>query len=496
MTALASAVRVETVSRPPRRPGPLTGAVLLVALLAACWALVSPLGNVPDEPAHVLYAAAVVRGDVGHGPLGTTVDVPSGVVQSSQATCPAFRAGIPADCIADLTGGRQRVAVETSAARYPPLFYALVGWPTWFGFGETTWYVMRLLSVALGLGLLLAASRAWDPQPAVVAAGVLVAASPMAVYLLGSVNPNGAEITAGIATTLGFCGLWDRLRRGAVPLQAALVGVVVPGGYLALARPGTALLLVALSGVLLLAGLPPLRPLWQEHRRVAVAAGGGLGAALVVGVLTGRALARPPDPSVVLGSSLRGAVATVLEQADVRLFETVGFFGWRDHAPPLALRLAWLGMVLVLVLLALLVGSRRQQLALGLLALGGVVLAPFALVLTIFTDGTGYQGRYAMALTQALPVLAAWVVADRTVLTGATARRALSLVPVATVVLGLLMLLGSLLRYAVGLPLPLDPRTVLESVVWLPPAWPLALLLVAAAVAGHVLLARRLRAPA
>jgi hypothetical protein len=74
-------------------------------------------------------------------------------------------------------------------------------------------------------------------------------------------------------------------------------------------------------------------------------------------------------------------------------------------------------------------------------------------------------------------------------------RRLLALLPGTTLVLGLLALAGSLLRYAVGLPLPVDPRRVLRGWVWTPPPWPLALVVLAALLLTAVRLRRALLAP-
>lgn len=467
-----------------RAPGRLRLAVLLLTLVGALWALVTPLGAVPDEPAHLLYAAGVVRGQHGGGPQGRDLRLPAGIASASQATCPAFRPAVTADCIADVTGGGPEQTVATSAAHYPPLFYVLDGWPTLLAFGEATWYAMRLLSVLLGAGLLLAGASAWRRDPPALAAGVVLAATPMTAFLLGSVNPNGAEVAAGVAVVLGGTGLLDRVRAGDRPsARTALVSLVLPAGYLALERPGSVVLAAALAVVLAVLALPARRRLRGQPRLVAAAAGGVV-AGLVLGslqtLLSGGTSAAGAGP--VPGGRMADLVA-VLDQVAGRLVESVGLLGWRDHAPPVPLRLSWLALVATLVLLAWAAGHGAERAALVLLIGCALVLVPLAFVSRAFPLGEGYQARYAMAVLQAVPVLGGAVLAGEPEPLPLLVRRLLALLPGTTVTLGLLALTGSLLRYAVGLPLPVDPRRVLHGWVWTPPAWPLALVVLVAVLA-------------
>ena len=455
-------------------------AVLLVALVGALWALATPLGGVPDEPAHVLYSAAVVRGQTGGGASGSDVEVPAGVARVAQASCYAFRPAVTADCIADVTGEPSPTATVTSAARYPPLYYALVGWPTLLGFGETTWYLMRLLSVLLGAGLLLAGATAWRRDTAVLPVGVLLAVTPMASFMQGAVNPNGVEILAGVALVVGGTGVLDEARAGGgLHLPRVLVALVLPAAYLCLARPGSFVLAVVLLGVLTVMALGQARSLVRSGRVLAVAGGCALAAVPVAYVQS--LLLRPVGAESATGSPLVASLAVVLAQLVGRTLETVGYLGWRDHAPPYALQLTWLALTSALLLAAWFVGRPIERCALLLLAVAGAVVVPAALVLTVFPGAVGYQARYAMAVLQPLPVLAAAVLAGTVARPDAVALRVCAAVPVGTLALGLLALGGSVLRYAVGLPLPYDPLRVLAGWAWTPPPWPLLLVLLPAA---------------
>lgn len=453
-------------------------AVALVAVLGACWALVSPLASVPDEPAHVIYAAGVVRGDLGHGAGSSTVNVPGAVARSSALTCTAFKPSTTADCAPDLGADRALAPSVTPAARYPPLYYGLVGWPTLFGFGDATWYVMRLLSVALGASLLLIATTTWRRDSPAISVGLLVAATPMLGFMLGSVNPNGVEIVAGVAVVLAGCGTLSHRREGGVLPRRDLLVVTGLIGYLALARPSSYLLAAGLAAVM--AVLACARP--RSPRGTVGRLGLGVTAVLVLAVVAAKLVAPGSGSGAVASGDIGSQVSATLSGASGWLQETVGIFGWRDHQPPQLLRVGWLAVAATLTVAAVLVGSGVDRTALLLLVAGAFLAGPFFVSVALFPGGIGYQGRYAMALTQAVPVLAGAVLAMR----GFSAPRALAPVPALLGSLSVLALGGSLLRYSVGLPLP-SPGDLVSSVVWVPPTWPAVLVLLA--LGGWILVA-------
>ena len=88
---------------PARSTSPRPWAVFLVtwllfSALAALWSVATPLAASPDEPAHIIKAASVVRGafnnaDDGKGAL---VDVPQYIAWTHAQTCTAFNAEVTA----------------------------------------------------------------------------------------------------------------------------------------------------------------------------------------------------------------------------------------------------------------------------------------------------------------------------------------------------------------------------------------------------------------
>ncbi|WP_374945823.1 DUF2142 domain-containing protein, partial [Agreia sp.] len=83
------------------KPGRWTifvGAWIALFLLAAAWAISSPISSGPDEPAHFVKAASVARGQlVGpQGTYGNEVDVPQYVQWTNARTCFVFHPAVPA----------------------------------------------------------------------------------------------------------------------------------------------------------------------------------------------------------------------------------------------------------------------------------------------------------------------------------------------------------------------------------------------------------------
>ena len=459
--------RADAPTPTTRARGPLLRWLAVGALLfglGALWSLAVPLMASPDEPSHVVRAAAVARGQLSGTPndapqsverpgVGTLVRLPSDFADAlALPNCFAFDRDQPADCQEDLPAPGPEVLVETFAGQYPPLYYALVGWPSLFLAAGPSIVAMRLVSAAISAALLTWAAFRLSTTRGNRAGlwGLAVAVTPMCLFLAGTVNPAGLEISAAISFWAACLVLVSR--DGPVS-TAALVQAVVSGALLITIRATGPVWALAIVVVVLVAA-PPGR--WRELLRLPSAR--WLGAVAAVAVLASVGwLATHGSVVTTHGlypqfASLKTALLGILGDGFGYLQNMIGDFGWLDApAPPLTF-VGWY-LALGALLLPAVAAARpvRQRVALGLLIVG-VALAPIALQLpTIVDTGLIWQGRYALPVAVGVPMLAALVLrVDATEPGEAHRRTARATVPVLLVAQVAAFWWGSR-RYAEGL---------------------------------------------
>lgn len=403
------------------------GIGLLVFLLGAGWAGAVPLMASPDEPSHVVRAAAVARGqlsgELGEAPsdalrpgAATTVQLPRDYAASvALPNCFAFQPEVPAACQQDVAPPDGSVVpVETFAGQYPPLYYALVGWPSLFLGAEAGIYAMRLVSAALAAGLLtwgafrLRTSLGRATSPWVVA----LAITPMCLFFGATVNPQGLEIASAFSLWAACLALATDRRgpSGAMLVQAAVSGSVLIN--LRASSPFWALAIVAVAVVM----APPgrLREVFRHPwARWVVAITVAASATAVAWLLTHRDVVST-EGLFPQYRDLRESGLALTGHTYEYLLNMVGNFGWLDSpAPPLTF-VSWFVVGGAVLVLALVVPSpRRQRLALVLVLLG-VGTAPFVLQLPTAVDtGIIWQGRYALPVAVGIPVVAGVLLAGQ-----------------------------------------------------------------------------------
>lgn len=420
-----SPVTVDPAGAPARRRARVVWSAVAALLVALgwCWSLATPVMSSPDEPSHVVRAAGVARGqltlpdadpraDITEPGVAGLVRLPSDYAASvTLPNCFAFQPDQPASCQHDLPAPGDPVDVRTYAGQYPPLYYALVGWPSLLLPATSGLVAMRLVS-ALLTGLLVTwglyrlqrieGNRAglW---------GAAVALTPMCFFLGATVNPAGFEISAAFAFWAACLALV--LGRGPVA-TGALVQAVVAGALLVNTRstgPVWALAVVVVALVAAPAGR------WREivaHRwfRWLVAATVAASAAAVGWLVT--------HPSVVTAEDLhpgyadpRTVALAVFGKGSEYLLNMIGDYGWLDAPSPPMTFVAWYAMVGAVLLLAFAAARpARRRVALLLLVLG-VAGAPLVLQLATAADtGLIWQGRYGLPVAVGVPLLAALVV--------------------------------------------------------------------------------------
>ena len=157
-------------------------------------------------------------------------------------------------------------------------------------------------------------------------------------------------------------------------------------------------------------GLTGIRPGLQIAREGGRYAAAGLGAVFAAIVLNriwehlyGPHLEVDPTP---LGPAFREA----WRQLSRVLNEEVGAFGYLEvRLEPLAY-VAWLSVTAVLVALALLLGSRRERLVVTATAAAALALPLFLVAAVMRHTGWELQGRYILAFSVVVPLLAGEIV--------------------------------------------------------------------------------------
>lgn len=413
-------------------------AVVGFFLLMAAWALADPLLSGPDEPAQLIRAEAIVRGQLVGRPQTANADNPVTIVRvpgflqnsnSLQYWCYIFVTNGTAQCAPPLSGPDHLIPLPTYVGHYPPLYYEAVGWPSLLDDGPTGVLWMRLVSalmnaLLLGTALWLAARRS-----RLLVAAVLVAVTPTVVYYSASINPNGLEMTSAVcfwSAVLALAMPWPSLDHCADPAPAAsgppaavaspapaaaeIVIAGVSGSLLALSRGlSPAWVIIALGAALLGGDVARMRA--AAHRRGVRLAGAAVLVvmmAAVVWIVTEHGLDELGYPS---HSSYVSLFHQTLKATPHYLAEMVGIFGANNvPAPPFATAVVVSGLALF-VLGALAVGTWRQRLVLVLLLLAIVAVPVASGMATARHYGLIWQGRYTIAVGVGSPIFAGYVVA-------------------------------------------------------------------------------------
>ena len=469
----------------------------ILVVFSTIWSLATPLGASPDENEHIVKAAAVVRGQIvdpnapGRAPLDVVARVPEDYASAMQAPlCYAFNQHIPAGCGGHFSASTRTVPASIYVGRYPPVYYALVGWPSLlfkapFGFYAVRFVSAVLIDALISFAVTLALVRVRSTLPL---AAVLLALTPEALYLSAVVNPSSLEVAAALAFWSGLVAMATRYRDA--PPRRLLAGIAVSGVLLTVARP--------ISPVWTLTALIVVSPAWWSRsafRRLvsrwevrAVAAALVVAAAATTGwTLAEHALRTLNGPLPPAGTPLLTLLHDALGQANGYVQQAIGVFGLAVPVPQVVV-LIWLGLVGLLSVTAWArLGRRDERLTLGLMA-GAVLVLP-TLIVTAGARTHGFIGfgRYFLPLYMGLPLVAGGILANH--LSGDD-RRATRVVVWGALVGQVVAFVWCLHRYLVGSGGPLSPLQKVPG-GWSPPVPGAALDVVfalATAAAGVVLL--------
>ncbi len=432
-------------------------AFAFVLLAMGTWSLATPLFGAPDEPVGVIKAAAVVRGElVGHlvggstSPLGS-VDVPAFYANTRNVpSCYHRRPAVAASCAPAVVGTSAPKQVLIYNARYPPLYYAIVGLPSLLGAGDAEIYLMRLVSAALSaffVALAVTTAVTWS-RSRIVLVGVVVATTPMVLFLGSVVNPAGLEVSAAIAVwTAGVVLVAEHLDdppRGLVAVLGASTCV------LELVRALSPFWVGLTAVVLLVVAERAALRRFVSHRHVRI----GLAAVVVVGALASAWIVVERSYDVYSTTVVPNGVpeSTILEFSflhnDYYLPGMIGVFGWFDTFAPTFTYVVWYGLVGFVVVAASAVCRLRDALTL-LTFVVAVAVVPVAISTSqVHRYGYTWAGKDTLPFAVGLPILAAALVGRSSL--GDHGRRIAGVVCLAAFLAQVAAFFEMLRRYAVG----------------------------------------------
>lgn len=415
--------------------------LLCGALLAVVTAqnLGTPRNAGPDEPAHIVRGAGLVRGQVfgesygdwldGNTPLDAgpsdianadpgsdavrVYDVPWWVAQPS-AACYARQPDVPAACStiddAAAASSSGRNGALSTAAAYPIWGHILPGLATLVVTGSSALWLARLFHAAIPVVLIAATlAHLLGGRRQAAASAVLVATTPMVLFLMAVVNPSGIAVAGAIAMWVAGDDLHRTGRHGS-PQQSW--PWLFPAGFAALVLPRDDGLIWAALIVAVLALVWRRNPIdvWRvlpNPTRIVLGAVSVMGAAWAV--LTGGDLVPVDRPATGIEFA-----EIVVQRTGSHLREAVGVVGWLDTPLPESMYALWFFTAGLVVMIALVARAYRRVVG-SAAALGLFVVVAWVLeIVQGRTAGLFWQGRYALPMLIGMVLVAGLSVdADR-----------------------------------------------------------------------------------
>jgi hypothetical protein len=372
---------------------------LALLVVVVTWAVGIPRFASPDEPAHIYKAYGTAHGELlGSLPGPEFTNLPANLREFDgpdslgppSPSCYNGLPDVPASCVSPTSPH-----LISSAARYPPWYYGLVGVPVAVSGQSARALAYRLVSAVLCVALLaLAMIVAKRGLRAEVVALQLAAFTPMALFLMASVNPNAIEVAV-------FVAVWACLSRVAtddgLPMRLLILASCLSAAVV-LIRPISIVWMAGTVVVAVIAASPRRRRELLSWRPLAWAVGPT--ALALVGSWLWLVYSRMEikDERLTNTLGLGAALRRSMHNWGTYLHQTIGVLGWLDTNLPSFVYAAWfvaLGLVAVIHLRS---ATRRTLVA--LVALVAIWLA-LPLLINGFTNsraGLTYQGRYSLPI--------------------------------------------------------------------------------------------------
>lgn len=460
----------------------------LLSLAISVWSIATPLMAFPDEPAHTIKAAAVIRGQItiedgtsfGHG---VHVRVPAYIANLHAQDCFKFRQDTAANCAPQIPSDANYEAIAvTSAGSYNPMYYWVVGLPTLVLTGQPALFAMRIISALISAVFYSAGFTALAQlrHPRIPLLMASLAMTPMVLFLASGINPNSLEIAATMAAFCGFVVTLDNAQRVRQVLPAV---VTVTASTIVLANTrqvSLVWLLCALICGILLFRVADIKAAFGN--RIVL---GGVGLALP-GVLLGvywifLMLHAPANSGVAPegianpqpGVSIYRAFLTMVERAPEFAQQYIGVMGWLDTPVPMAVVIFWSAVFAGTLLLPMVVRPFRSTLA-AWAALAMLIAVPAALQASIWKSmGFIWQGRYNLPLVVVLMIVVGMTARRLPIANTAPARSVGRVIVWSGVFCHILAFAFVLRRYVVGTFGGGNWHALINGVQWQPPlSWP------------------------
>jgi len=396
-----------------------------LALLSCAWVFGTSPFSGPDEAAHYNRALGLLNGElVGDRDERTEtwpglsakqskfvrsnsrwVNIPAGMSPMGYP-CNVQQPAVPANCHPPPSTSPTREATYTG--NYLPMFYAAVAPALALTSGAVTANILGRLAAALISILLwsLAAGTLWSPKLGFRSvAGLLVATTPMSLYLMSCLTPSSFCVAGGLGVVAGLIALG----REKEPPDRAWVTLAISGAALVLSRPeGVLYLFFDAFFFAVWVGPRRLSELTWTHRRQALRTASAL--IVTAGSSVGWTLKEGPN-SALEGAGFWAALPTAVKQLPEWTRHQIGNFQYLDTPMPEWIYVTYIVLICVCLLTALIVGSRRDRAAVvGCLAT--VLIWPVVFDLFVIRPTEwGLQGRYVLPLTVSLPMIACEVIA-------------------------------------------------------------------------------------
>lgn len=402
------------------------GAVLLFQL---AWLVsVAPFHQM-DEIDHAYRAASVAHGHITSSTItapnarGNILRAPEAMVAAAHSACRSLSYMKPGNCSPLSTpDSHGDVLIGSAAANYNPVYYLVVGIPAVYlapDSGASMLVIMRVVTMLwcdflILAALVLTSKVARSIWPTL---GVMITAMPVLLCASVAVAPNGVQMAGGLLMWAAMCGLIFGEEED--PGQRSwLLALWALGSCCVLTSHSTGPLWFGLTSIvgLALLGKSRLVTIYKTHRRALLTALGSVLAANLYSVFWTLS-AKTNLPSKLTGIRAQPSPTEYFLQPLLWLVQCIGAVPFRNNLAPTIAYAFGLALIVGFFATAVRQNYRRGRWALIMISLGTLAVSLVLNFAAYATDKNGWQGRYALAFSYGVPLLAGWIIGTRIRLT-------------------------------------------------------------------------------